>query len=50
MTELLEQIAEVRVVTAVKDSHVTRRRGRVLRNVTLDTRGSIATKVNTCIY
>lgn len=45
MTEHLEQIAAVPVVTAIKARHVTRRRGRVLRNVTQDTRGSTATKV-----
>lgn len=45
MTEHLERIAVVPVVTAIKDSHVTRRRGRVLRNVTLDTRDSTVTKV-----
>lgn len=45
MTEHLEQIAAVFVVTAIKDSHVTLKRGRVLRNVTLDTKGSIVTKV-----
>lgn len=45
MMEHLEQIAMVPVVTAIKDSHVTRRRGRVLKGVVLDTRGSIATNV-----
>lgn len=45
MTEHLEQVAAVPVVTVIKARHVTRRRGRVLRNVTQDTRGSTATKV-----
>lgn len=45
ITEHLEQTAAVYVVTAIKDSHVTWRRGRVLRDVTMDTKGSIATKV-----
>lgn len=35
----------VPVVAAIKDSHVTRRRGRVLKGVVPDTRGSIATNV-----
>lgn len=35
----------VLVVNAIKASHVTRRRGRVVRDVTQDTRGPTATNV-----
>lgn len=45
MTERLEQIVTITVVTVIKDSHVTWRRGRVLRGVTQDTMGFTATKV-----
>lgn len=45
MTEHLEQIVVVPVVTAIKDSHVTRGRACVLRDVTQDTMGSTATNV-----
>lgn len=45
MPEHFEQIAVVHVVTAIKDSHATRRWGRVLKDVILDMRESIATKV-----
>lgn len=44
-TELMGQIAAVSVVTVIKDSHVTRRRGCVQRDVTPDTRGSTVTNV-----
>lgn len=39
------QIAVVTVVTVIKDSYVTRRRGRVSRDVGLDMMGYTATKV-----
>lgn len=45
ITDNLEQIAVILVVTVIKESHVTRRRGLVLKGVTLDTREFIATKV-----
>lgn len=45
MTERLEQIVAVTVVTVIKVRHVTRRRGRVVRGVTQDTMGCTATKV-----
>lgn len=45
MTEHLEQIVAVTVVTVIKARHVTRRRGRVVRGVTQDTMGCTATKV-----
>lgn len=38
------QIAVVTVVTVIKDSYVTRRRGRVSRDVGLDMMGYTATK------
>lgn len=41
-TERMGQIAVVTVVTVIKDSHVTRRRGRVLRDVGLDMIGCTA--------
>lgn len=44
-TEHLEQTAVVLVVNAIKASHVTRRRGRVVRDVTQDTRGPTAMNV-----
>lgn len=44
-TEHLEQTAVVLVVNAIKASHVTRRRGRVVRDVTQDTRGPTAINV-----
>lgn len=45
MTEHLEQIAVKYVVTVIKGSHVTRRRGYVPQCVTQDTMGSTATNV-----
>lgn len=44
-TEHMGQIAVKYVVTVIKDIHVTRRRGRVLRDVNLDMMGCTATKV-----
>lgn len=40
----MEQIAVVTVVTAIKGSHVTKRRGRVYMGVDLDMMGWTATK------
>lgn len=45
MTEHLKQIAVMYVVTVIKGSHVTRRRGYVPQCVTQDTRESTATNV-----
>lgn len=45
MTGHLEQIVVLPVVPAIKDSHVTRGRVCVLRDVTQDTMGSTATNV-----
>lgn len=45
MPEHLEQIVAVTVVTVIKARHVTRRRGRVVRDVTQDTMGCTAIKV-----
>lgn len=42
----MEQIAVVTVVTAIKGSHVTKRRGRVYMGVDLDMMGWTATKVS----
>lgn len=42
----MEQIAVVTVVTAIKGSHVTKRRGRVYMDVDLDMMGWTATKVS----
>lgn len=45
ITEHLEQIAVMYVVTVIKGSHVTRRRGYVPQFVTQDTKDSTATNV-----
>lgn len=49
MTEHMEQIAKVTVVTVIKARHVTRRRGRVLWGVNQDTMGYTATNVR-CLF
>lgn len=43
--ERMERIAVVTVATVIKDSHVTRRRGRVFMDVDQDMMGCTATKV-----